>query len=217
MLLRRKADALRTGIGECFRNGDLGVVGSRDLYYDVVLRRRPGFEHADKIISLMLSTGHSGRVTVIIDPLKYELTCVLRSKLEDEGDEEDEEHSDKCMFVERLGNGWFLQEGFEQSNSKKLQYILRGIQRLQQFKSCMACTTLMMSPHSLCLQCSCEAAPMYDAIFCSICQENTTDQDEVACLPCNHHFHASCYQVDRCPVCRKGCRASSIEVKVCQL
>ena len=218
MLIARKLDSLRCRVRETYANGDLCILDSDGESFEIYINRFVGFDE-DIAVKLSLHTYVESYVHVRLNSSKYELTAIYNSGHDEDYDDEEGYDSGPHAFLEKQKTSWGFSEDFEKSSveDRNLQCILTGIHFLQQLKRCSRCEIYMSTPHKLCLQCACEVVPTQQTYFCSVCQENTRSGDVIVSLPCNHQLHAECFhKLDRCPVCRKGCRASSVEIKVCR-
>ena len=215
VLVARKLDALHHDRVDHSANGDLATVNGHGKFF-VYLDFNENFdEHTDARVHLLqFSDNLNGEpISLMIDTHKYIFNMrYVRHEVNEDYEVTEEEDA----FLEIHGTTHVLPQGFDNS-TKRLTSLLKTIHFMQLIKRCKGCNTAMSTACQLCMQCDCATARTQETYFCSVCQEHTRSGDVIVSLPCNHQLHLQCFdKLDRCPVCRKGCRGSSVETKVCQ-
>lgn len=221
VLLARRFDSLRCGRNDQCANGDLANLAGLGRF-QTALSKRPEFDE-DTAVKVHLGPrqayGHS-YLEVLIDADKYNFSVFHCHPDQDQDEEQEEEDYEISKFlVEKDNNRWVLCEDFDKATSadKGFRSVLTGMHFAQLLRRCSRCNFLMSTPYQLCMQCDCQAVSVQDSYFCSVCQEHSKEGDVLVLLPCNHHLHAQCFRkLDRCPVCRKGCRGCGVETVVCR-
>ncbi len=216
VLVARKLDNLRRGgQKDLCANGDLRPVSYKGKF-QTFLSRRDGFDEDTSVRLYLKPRILSGHVDVKIDSWKYDFSVNYSPGRYDVVDDDDDDDDDISELLEIGGMSHILCEDFDKS-SNELQYILHSLHFMQLVRRCVRCACCMSTPHQLCMQCDCETVSTRDTYFCTVCQAHTSLGDVIVTLACNHHLHAECAkELNRCPVCRKGCRSSATEFKVCR-